>query len=182
MGKKLSSYELFKSLKVSLGIGLLILISGCANNPNSAVEVDSKTTNQAVNSETQAQNLPITATVTIATETIKLEVARTPQEQAIGLMFRESLPDDRGMFFPFASEQVARFWMKNVSIPLDMVFLNGDRVIDVAINVPPCQTATCPVYGPQETVDGVLELRGGKAAELGIASGDQIKIKFLPSQ
>lgn len=182
MSKKLRAIGLFNYLKVSLGIGLLVLIPGCVNNPNSAVEVDSKTINPASSSQTQGQILPITATAQIATETIKLEVAQTPQEQAIGLMFRESLPGDRGMFFPFASERVARFWMKNVSIPLDMVFLNGDRVVEVAVNVPPCQTETCPVYGPQEAVDGVLELRGGKAAELGIASGDKIEIQFLPSQ
>ena len=176
----MSSSELFDSLKIGLGLSLFILVQGCID--NSALEANSDVVEQmdrVSDSKVQGQILPITATATIATETIQLEVAQTPKQQAIGLMFRESLADDRGMFFPFESERVAQFWMKNVSIPLDMVFLKGDRVVDIAANVPPCRSETCPVYGPEVTVNGVLELRGGKAAELGIDSGDRIKIKFL---
>lgn len=163
--------------RIGWGIGLVILIMGCANNP--AVEVNSNAVSNASDSQKLGQMLPITATAKIASETIKLEVAQTPEQQAIGLMFRDSLPDDRGMFFPFKSERVARFWMKNVSITLDMVFLNGDRVVDIAADVPPCQTETCPVYGPDATVNGVLELRGGRALELGLDSGDKIEIELL---
>lgn len=160
--------------KIKLVI-LLILLSGCSGlSPNQAIaDVASKMT--------QGQTLPITAIANIAGETIELEVAQTPQQQATGLMFRESLEDDRGMLFPFANERTARFWMKNVPISLDMIFLNGDRVVGVAMDVPPCETEPCPVYGPEALVDGVIELRGGRAEELGVEIGDRIEIKSLNS-
>ena len=168
-------------LKIGWGIFLLVLISGYVNSyvNNSVVETGSKIIANAQQRSLKGQMLPISAEAKIAQQTIKLEVAQTPQQQAIGLMFRESLPGDRGMLFPFESARIARFWMKNVSIHLDMVFLKGDRVVDIAANVPPCETDPCPVYGPDDLVDRVLELRGGKTQELGLKPGDVISIQSL---
>ncbi|MCW6053938.1 DUF192 domain-containing protein [Lyngbya sp. CCAP 1446/10] len=105
---------------------------------------------------------------------IGLEVAQTPQEQAIGLMFRTELPDDRGMLFPIAPPRNVRFWMKNVQIELDMIFLREGIVQAIISNVPPCFSDTCPSYGPDFPVDGVIELKGGRAAQLGLKIGDRI--------
>lgn len=126
-----------------------------------------------------AQALDISAEVAIADQVIQLEVARTPQEQATGLMFRTELANDRGMLFPFSAPRVARFWMKNVPISLDMVFLRDGEVVAIAADVPPCLTASCPTYGPGVMVDQVLELRGGRAAELGLQEGDRLTIEYL---
>ncbi len=135
--------------------------------------------NTSVSSSNLAQTLPITAKTTISQETIELEVARTPQQQALGLMFRESLPADRGMLFTFSEPQIARFWMKNVVISLDMIFLYQGEVKAIEANVPPCNVDPCPVYGPNVLVDQVLELPGGRAKELDLQIGDRLKIKFL---
>ena len=159
------------------GIILLSLISGCMS--DSALETGSKIIANAQEQTLQGQMLPISAEAKIAQQTIKLEVAQTPQQQAIGLMFRENLPSDRGMLFPFESARIARFWMKNVPISLDMVFLKSDRVIDIAINVPPCEADPCPVYGPDVLVDKVLELPGGRTQELGLKPGDVISIQSI---
>ena len=105
---------------------------------------------------------------------IGLEVAKTPEEQATGLMFRTELPDDRGMLFPIAPARNVRFWMRNVLIELDMVFLREGVVLAIIPNVPPCFSETCPNYGPDVPVDGVIELRGGRAAQLGVKIGDRI--------
>lgn len=164
-------------LKINLGIALLILLSSC-----SFITSAKKTIANASEEIKQGQILPITATAEIAEATIQLEVAETPQQQATGLMYRDCLADDRGMLFPFSSARVARFWMKNVPISLDMVFLNGDRVVGIAADVPPCQVNPCPVYGPEAMVNQVIELRGGRAEELGIKIGDQIEVKFLDSK
>lgn len=123
------------------------------------------------------QTLPITAQVTIADQTIALEVAKTPEQQAIGLMHRPSLPADRGMLFIFQPPRQVGFWMKNVQFDLDMVFLNNGTVVAVAPQVPPCTADPCPVYGPPTPVDQVIELQGGRAAELGIAVGDRLVIE-----
>ncbi len=125
------------------------------------------------------QMLPISAEAEMAGQRIKLEVAQTPQQQAMGLMFRTSLADDRGMLFPFEPPQPVGFWMKNTKIPLDMVFLRNGEVKAIAANVPPCTTATCPSYGPDVLIDQVIELRGGRAAELGLKVGDRVSVKFL---
>jgi len=71
--------------------------------------------------------------------------------------------------------------MKNTKIPLDMVFLRDGQVKAIKVNVPPCTTTPCPSYGPEsETlIDQVIELRAGRAAELGLKVGDRVSIKFL---
>ena len=161
---------------INYSIFVLVLLSSC-----STLTPVPKTTASASeqNEIKQGQMLPITATAKIGQEEIQLEVARTPEEQAIGLMYRESLADNRGMLFPFQQERYARFWMKNVPIALDIIFLNGDRIIDIAANVPGCNTEPCPIYGPEALVDRVIELRGGKAAELGIEINDTISVHSL---
>jgi uncharacterized membrane protein (UPF0127 family) len=88
------------------------------------------------------------------------------------------LDDNRGMIFVFEPPKVSLFWMKNTRISLDMIFLAGDRVIALYKNVPPCEMDPCPVYGPRQEVDRVIELRGGRAEELGIQRGDILKVDF----
>jgi uncharacterized membrane protein (UPF0127 family) len=109
-------------------------------------------------------------------EVIQLEVAETQEQQALGLMFRTEVPDDHGMLFPFDPPREVQFWMRNVSIDLDMVFLRDGKIVAIAENVPPCVTPSCPTYGPREPVDQVIELGGGRAAELGLTVGDEVEV------
>ena len=125
------------------------------------------------------QVLPISAQATIAGETIELEVAETSRQQQLGLMFRKQLPDNRGMLFPFSQPRPARFWMRNVPVGLDMIFLYQGEVQGIA-EAPPCEVDPCPTYSPGSMlIDNVIELRIGRAAELGLAAGDQVDITFL---
>lgn len=129
----------------------------------------------------RGQMLPIGAIATISGAEIQLEVTRTPVQQAMGLMFRPALPDDRGMLFSFDPPRPVSFWMKNVPVDLDMIFLRDGVVMAIAANVPPCSSDPCPTYGPGGLVeiDRAIELRGGRAAELELAVGDRIEIEFL---
>jgi len=128
------------------------------------------------------QLLPITATAEVRGQRIELEVAQTQQQQALGLMFRSALPDNRGMLFPLGSMRRARFWMKDVPVPLDMVFLRNDEVVTIVSEVPPCANFPCPSYGPEtELVNQVIELRSGRAAEIGILPGDRVVIAASPT-
>jgi len=60
---------------------------------------------------------------------LKTELAEDEQSRAMGLMFRDSLSEDRGMLFIFDTPRQASFWMKNTKIPLSIAFLESDRVI-----------------------------------------------------
>ncbi len=101
-----------------------------------------------------------------------VEVARTRQQQAQGLMHRQSLAPDRGMLFPYSPPQPASFWMKNTLIPLDIIFVRPDGTIArIAANTVPLSLEPVPSLEP---VSAVLEIAGGRAAELGIKEGDRV--------
>jgi uncharacterized membrane protein (UPF0127 family) len=150
IGKK--SFMLKLKLILFLGLLLLSCQSTHLNGNNSSMA--------QITTENQGQILPITAKADINGEMIELEVAQTPEQQAKGLMYRSS-------------------WMKNVSIPLDMIFLKDGIVKAVLLNVPPCAVDPCPVYGPNTMVNQVIELAGGRAKELGVKEGDKIKIESI---
>jgi uncharacterized protein len=124
------------------------------------------------------QKLPVSAQFAIGRHQIRLEVARTPDEQSTGLMYRAELAKDRGMLFVFNPPHPVRFWMKNTLIPLDMVFMSNGVVKYIGTNIPPCKTESCPTYGPDAKIDldGVIELRAGRATELKLKVGDRLKI------
>jgi uncharacterized membrane protein (UPF0127 family) len=101
-----------------------------------------------------------------------VEVARTAEEQARGLMYRRSLAGDRGMVFPYDPPQEVGFWMKNTYIPLDIIFIRADgRIAKIAANTTPLSLEPVSSLEPIATV---LEIRGGRAAELGIREGDLV--------
>ena len=118
------------------------------------------------------EQVPLTVHSRTGTHRFTVEVARTPEQQAQGLMHRQSLASDRGMLFPYDPPQNASFWMKNTLIPLDIIFIreNG-TVARVAENTVPLSLE--PIVS-LEPVAAVLEIAGGRAAELSIQAGDKV--------
>ncbi|MGQ4648821.1 DUF192 domain-containing protein [Lyngbya aestuarii] len=180
------------SLQFSLlPLTLSVLLMGCASYVPAKVMEDTplqsdkmllSSSTVSSSPEDLGQMLPISAQVNIADQQILLEVAQTPQQRQIGLMYRTSLAPNQGMLFPFEPAQPVGFWMKNVKIPLDMIFLRDGEVKAIASNVPPCVTPQCPTYNPQVPVDQVIELRGGRAAELGLEVGQKLSVQFLETE
>ncbi|WP_199249535.1 DUF192 domain-containing protein [[Phormidium] sp. ETS-05] len=170
--------------RILLSVSLAAILWGCAVGGKSVGEIP-QTSPPVSPSEEEflGQNLPIGALVEIGGKLIELEVAATPQEQALGLMYRTSLADNRGMLFPFSPPTPVSFWMKNCRISLDMIFLLNGEVKGIAANVPPCTEEPCPTYGPDpgQIVDAVIELRGGRAAELGVKAGDRLEVRPIQS-
>ena len=108
--------------------------------------------------------------------TVELAVTRAEQER--GLMFRKALAPDRGMLFPYNPPQRAAFWMKNTLIPLDIIYIAPDgRVLSIARNAVPHDETPLPSGG---IIRGVLEIPGGRAAQLGILPGDRVLNKIFP--
>jgi uncharacterized membrane protein (UPF0127 family) len=102
----------------------------------------------------------------------RVEVAATQQEQARGLMFRTQMGEDEGMIFPLERVRMASFWMRNTVIPLDIIFIGPDnRILNIAAMTTPYSEQSVPSIAPAKAV---LELNGGRAAELGIAPGDLV--------
>lgn len=124
----------------------------------------------------QAQHLatvPLEIVGAHGTHRFRVEVARTPAEQETGLMFRRRIAPDGGMIFPTPEPRDATFWMKNTLVPLDMVFIRADGTIArIAAMTTPLST---DLVAAGEPVTAVLELRGGRAAALGIAPGDRVR-------
>ena len=107
--------------------------------------------------------------------TVDLELATTPEETTTGLMFRPSLPADRGMLLLWSEERYATIWMMNVLIPLDIVFLDdAGEVIEVVVDARPCAAEPCPRFTPNGPSRAVLELAAGSAAAHGITIGERI--------
>ncbi|MAP95520.1 MAG: hypothetical protein CMK07_11265, partial [Ponticaulis sp.] len=101
-----------------------------------------------------------------------VEFADDQLETATGLMFRESIADDKGMLFDFGEPREANMWMRNVSFPIDMVFTDTDgKVLAVVSHVQPYSERR---INPGFPVKSVLELADGKAISLGIKPGDQL--------
>jgi uncharacterized membrane protein (UPF0127 family) len=157
---------------------LSIFFMGCS--VQSTAKSPEKTAQAPISS---GQTLPISAKAIVPNgTTIQLEVARTPEQQSLGLMYRPALPDNRGMLFQFSSAQPVSFWMKNVPVALDMVFLQNGVVKYIKTSAPPCTSKPCPTYGPKVPIDKVIELRSGRAKELNLQEGDSIKIEFLDTR
>lgn len=102
----------------------------------------------------------------------RVELADTPEAQARGLMFRTELGDNEGMIFPSAVPEPRSFWMKNTPLSLDIIFIGPDgRIANIAANTTPYSLESVRSDG---LASAVLELRAGRAKELGIVPGDKV--------
>jgi len=154
-------------MRVAFAAAALLVATACK------VDAGAKTDSQ----QSAAAKIQVTVHAKAGPRQFNVEVARTAAEQERGLMFRTNLPVDGGMLFaPYPAEgagpREASFWMKNTPSPLDILFIRPDGTIAaIAENAVP--------YSEQpmksgEPVSAVLEINGGKSAELGIAVGDKV--------
>jgi uncharacterized protein len=124
-----------------------------------------------------------TETLTVETNNgpvrLNVEIADDEAERNQGLMYREPLPDDRGMLFHFQEPEHASFWMRNTPSSLDIIFIGVDgRILNIADHTTPQSDAPVQATG---LTRGVLEIRAGRAEELGIRPGDRVRHRIFPS-
>lgn len=148
---------------------LVAVVSGCGTTPSAATREPA--------AESAVQRLPAIPLTIVTNDgrrhSYTVEVARTSDEQAQGLMDRRSMPKDTGMIFPFPAPRPAAFWMHNTYIPLDMLFLLADgRIESILADVPPLNEEQRRSLGP---VAAVLELNAGEAARIGATPGDLVE-------
>jgi uncharacterized membrane protein (UPF0127 family) len=151
-----------------LAAGALLALIGCspqAPAQNAPAEtVDPR-------AQTGLRIVPLTIVSHTGAHHFTVEVAATPDQQERGLMFRHSLAGDRGMIFPYDPPQEVGFWMKNTLIPLDIIYIRANGTIARIANAQAMDITPLPSGEP---VALVLEIRGGRAAELGIKPGDKV--------
>jgi uncharacterized membrane protein (UPF0127 family) len=111
---------------------------------------------------------------------VDVEIARTPEERRVGLMYRRHLPPNAGMLFLFDRDEIHSFWMKNTLIPLDMIFIRADLTIaGVLANVPPLTEQGRSIGKPSRHV---LEVNAGWAARHGIGAGARVRFENTPGE
>ena len=104
-------------------------------------------------------------------------MAKSEQDQAYGLMFIRSLPDNEAMIFPFIPPHEVHFWMKNTFIPLDMLFVRPDGVIGrIAAEAQPQDETPISSQGP---IIAVIEIKGGLAKKDVLNIGDMVESSAL---
>ena len=105
--------------------------------------------------------------------TFQVEVMKTNEERAKGLMFRQFMPADRGMLFDFGRDETITMWMRNTYISLDMVFIKADgKIHRIHERAQPLDETT---ISSGAEVRYVLEVNGGRAEKLGLKAGDVVK-------
>lgn len=149
-----------------------LLLAACSPGTGKSTAPASPPAAATIHPESGLDIVPLTVTHDGTTHSFQVEVARTGPEQAKGLMFRTLMGPDEGMLFPFDPPRQVSFWMKNTVIPLDIVFIGPDgKVTNISANAAPYSLDPRPSAG---VAGAVLELNGGRAAELGIAPGARV--------
>jgi len=119
--------------------------------------------------------------VKINNKTYEVKLAKTAEEQQKGLSEIKSLPSDEGMLFIFEQKGRYAFWMRNTYIPLDIIHINDDKIVQIFSNVPAQgdNQGDIPTYPPDHDANYVLEINGGEAAKNNIKVGDTVKLEGI---
>ena len=161
---------------ISITLAAMLALAACS--PGASQESTGAASSQEARSVHPVSGLSV-IDLTVAGDSgshkFRVEVAASDAEQARGLMFRTQMGPDEGMLFPKDPPERAAFWMKNTVIPLDIIFVGRDgRILNIENAVPYDETPV-PAAG---LAAAVLELNGGRAAELGIVPGDKVSWKL----
>src|SRR5258708_27834728 len=131
--------------RVLLGMALALL-AGCGNNTASTTRGDA------------IELKPVTLA---SGQLIRVEIMIRPSDMLRGMMFRSQLPPDRGLFFVHNRAARWSYWMHNVRVPLDIIWLDKEHhVVEISANTPPCletDPVKCPTYGGKVDCQFVLE-------------------------
>ncbi|NTU98777.1 DUF192 domain-containing protein [Candidatus Falkowbacteria bacterium] len=114
----------------------------------------------------------------IGSEKVTLEIADTDELRSKGLSGHSSLDDTKGMLFIFPTKAVRSFWMKDMLFPLDIVWVNDGKVINISKNLPPEGTIPQKTYSSGLPINYVLELSAGWCDRHNLKVNDNIKFIY----
>jgi uncharacterized membrane protein (UPF0127 family) len=149
----------YRSCAGFIGVALIVLLSGCSGEPSGI---------DALN----------TRVVTLPDGTrVVCEVMIRPEDMARGMMHREQLAPRRGLLFVHSQPGAYPYWMHNVRVPLDIIWISPSRQItEISAETPSCLKGPddCPSYGGRTVAQYVLEMAGGSAKVHGLKAGDTV--------
>ena len=124
--------------------------------------------------------VPLTVVSADSSHTFQIERAITLDQQARGMMFRETMDPDSGMLFEFEEPKIATIWMKNTPLPLDIIFVRSNgKILKIEHMAQPYKLRSA---SSEAIVAAVLELQGGRSKELGIMPGDLVRHEFFGTE
>lgn len=157
-------------------IAMALALAACSSQASESVAAPQPTADVAETGRHPISGLeviPLTISQNGKVHRFRVEVARTREEQARGLMFREQMGPDEGMIFPYDPPQGLSFWMRNTVLPLDIIFIGADhRIINIHENAEPFSLDSRSSEG---LAIAALELNGGRTAELGFTPGAKVE-------
>jgi YVTN family beta-propeller protein len=117
-----------------------------------------------------------TTTTTVPIAEVSIDIANDPWEHARGLMFKKNLEWNNGMLFVYEDDKTRSFWMRNTSIPLDMLFVDSNlTIVDIKEDMQPCiEAGLCPSYVSKQPARFVLELNAGFVRNKSVNVGDRL--------
>ena len=147
-------------LRICFGMWLALMLAGCG-------------------SSSTVDDIGLTIVTFPNGTKITAETATTPTELLKGLMYRESLPRDRGMLFTHPDENIYHYWMYKTKIPLDIIWMDHDRrIVEMSVNTPPCASANagdCTNFGGHFKSRYALEVAVGVASENKLQVGEVVR-------
>jgi uncharacterized membrane protein (UPF0127 family) len=158
-----------QSVSLPIALAALLVGSACSSQTSAPAPAAAVTGKHPISG---LDVVPLTISQNGKSHAFRVEMARTMEQQEKGLMFRTAMAPDEGMLFPSDTAELRSFWMKNTVIPLDIVFIGPDHLIsNIAANAVPYSLE--PINSEGAAI-AVLELNGGRAAQLGIVPGARV--------
>lgn len=153
-------------------VGMMLLVAWLQKpeNPQRLFSVIQKETSKEVKKDI----------VKIGEKSFEVEIANTAESRRVGLSEHDTLEAGHGMLFIFDTKNVtdAKFWMKGMSFPIDIIWIDDNEVVQITKGVPTVPAdlpdRKIPTYKPYRTIDHVLEINAGEADINGIKVGDQV--------
>lgn len=150
---------------------VLLAASACSVQPPTEAKPTPAPAAAAVHPVSGLRIIPVTVTAGKRRQVFQAEVAATEYEQMQGLMFRTTLGPHEAMIFPRNPPGSASFWMKNTPLPLDIIYVGTDRTV---LNIQHGEPYSLSALASAGVTAAVLEIAGGRAAELGIVPGSRV--------
>ncbi len=160
----------------------IVTVPGACSSPEGQRDADAatgRTTSTAAADTLDRHRIPPRgeAWVIFGNDTVRAEVAETPEAREEGLMYRTEVPEGTGMLFVFENEANRSFWMRNTYVPLDIAFMSaGMEIVDIQQMEP----ETEEYHSSESPAMYALEVPQGWFQEHGIEEGDQAEIAFGP--